>query len=60
MNSSALKDVKLIFGFLTSLLCSAAGILLAVHDNGFWIAFIVMAFLFSFLSVRRAEKNYSK
>jgi hypothetical protein len=60
MNFSVFKDFKTILGFITSILFSVAGILMAAKENQYWVTMIVMALIFSYLSVRRAEKNDSK
>jgi hypothetical protein len=57
MNWPVLKDVKTVTGFITALILSVVGIILAAGDQGIWVISVVMALMVLSYSVRRAEKG---
>ncbi|MFD2640232.1 hypothetical protein [Piscibacillus salipiscarius] len=56
MNWAALKDVKTVAGLILSILTAALGVVLAVSENNFWVLCVVLSFIISFLSIRRADQ----
>ncbi|RDW14998.1 hypothetical protein [Oceanobacillus chungangensis] len=56
MNWSVLKDLKTMFGFITSILLGVFAIVLAVNNNKLWVLFVVVALILMLFSVFRADK----
>lgn len=47
-------------GFILSILLSFAAVILVVHNNSFWVVFVVISIIVSTLSVFRADTLYKE
>lgn len=60
MNWSALKDLKTVIGFITSLLLSVVAVILAANNNSYWVVFVIFSLTLLFFSVRRVDTIYKQ
>ncbi|MBO1628525.1 hypothetical protein [Bacillus arachidis] len=58
MNWIVLKDSKTMWGFAIAILFAILSIVLAVKESEYWVVFVVLAIILTFLSVNRANKIY--
>lgn len=58
MNWTVLRDSKTMWGFAIAILFAILSVVLAVKGIGYWVTFIVLASILTFLSVNRADKVY--
>lgn len=56
MNYKVLKDVKAVSGFISAIILSLIGVVLAIKSHRFWVAFVVLSIIILFLSAHRADK----
>lgn len=60
MNYKGLKDVKVITGFIASMILPLIAVALAANDNDFWVFFVFISFVVLSFSVSRANKIYKE
>lgn len=56
MNYKLLKDKKAMTGFASSIILSGIGVVLAIYDISYWVAFAVLSLIILSPSVRRAGR----
>ncbi|MBY8909006.1 hypothetical protein K6L05_04305 [Salinicoccus roseus] len=57
MNKKLFEDKKVLLGFSLSFLLSIIAILLAANGIGYWIVYVVLAFILLLASTTRAKKS---
>ena len=60
MNYPVLKDVKVMSGFISSIILSVIAIGLAINSSSYWVFFIVISLVILTVSIFRADKLYKE
>lgn len=60
MNYKVLKDVKIMWGFISTIMLSAIAVALAVYNIGYWVVFVILSVIVLSFSVYKADELYNK
>ncbi|MCI0768515.1 damage-inducible protein DinB [Bacillus sp. TL12] len=60
MNYKVLKDVKIIWGFISTVMFSAIAVALAIYNIGYWVVFVILSVIVLSFSVYKADELYKK
>ncbi|OUB85366.1 hypothetical protein BK784_33965 [Bacillus thuringiensis serovar medellin] len=60
MNYKVLKDVKIMWGFISTIMLSAIAVALAVYNIGYWLVFVILSVIVLSFSVYKADELYNK
>ncbi|PFB13689.1 damage-inducible protein DinB [Bacillus cereus] len=60
MNYKVLKDVKIMWGFISTIMLSAIAVELAVYNIGYWVVFVILSVIVLSFSVYKADELYNK
>ena len=60
MNYKVLKDVKIMWGFISTIMLSAIAVALAVYNIGYWVVVVILSVIVLSFSVYKADELYNK
>ncbi|MGW6150891.1 hypothetical protein ACWFN4_26370 [Bacillus mycoides] len=60
MSYKVLKDVKIMWGFISSIMLSVIAVTLAVYNIGYWVVLVILSVIVLSFSVYRADELYNK